>query len=296
MEEIKEVLLVVNPISGDIDKEEIIEEIEIAVKKGKAVLKMFKTTGKDDLIHLRNLLKNYKPDRIIAAGGDGTIKLVADAVKNDDIPIAIIPAGSANGLAFNLQIPVVLKDQLDLALGPACRYIDVLEINGEICLHMGDLGINAELIKNYESSSIRGKFGYLLQTIPTIIKSKYPFDFIIETDTKTISRKGILLAFTNFNKYGTGVNINPKGKPDDGIFEIIVFKNFDVLKIISTLRKEENLDPDFAEIIPAKKAVIKCKQPVSFQIDGEYLGETEEIFIKIHPKKLRVFCNIGQIT
>lgn len=294
MEEIKEVLLVVNPISGDIDKEEIIEEIELAVEGAKATLKIFRTTGKEDLKHLRNLLLNYKPDRIVVAGGDGTIKLAADAVKDDDIPIAIIPAGSANGLAFNLQIPVVLKDQLDLALGAACREIDVLEVNGEICLHMGDLGINAELIKNYESSSIRGKFGYLLQTIPTIIRSKYPFDFNIETDSRTLSQKGILLAFTNFNKYGTGVNINPKGKPDDGIFEMIVFKNFDVLKIISNLRKDDNLDPDFAEIIPAKNAIIRCKKPVSLQVDGEYLGETEEVSIKIHPKKLRVFCKNGQ--
>lgn len=294
MEEIKEVLLVVNPISGDIDKEEIIEEIELAVKGAKATLKIFKTTGKEDLKHLRNLLLNYKPDRIVVAGGDGTIKLAADAVKNDDIPIAIIPAGSANGLAFNLQIPVVLKDQLDLALGAACREIDVLEVNGEICLHMGDLGINAELIKNYESSSIRGKFGYLLQTIPTIIRSKYPFDFNIETDSRTLSQKGILLAFTNFNKYGTGVNINPKGKPDDGIFEMIIFKNFDVLKIISNLRKDANLDPDFAKIVPAKSAIIRCKKPVSLQVDGEYLGETEEVSIKILSKKLRVFCKNGQ--
>lgn len=293
MEEIKEVLLVVNPISGDIDKEEIIQEIETAVKKINANLQIFKTTGKEDFTHLSNLLLNYQPNRIIAAGGDGTIKLVAETVKNKDIPIAIIPAGSANGLAFNLQIPLILKDQLAIALGPACRDIDVLEINGEICLHMGDLGINAELIKNYESSSIRGKFGYLLQTIPTIIKSKYPFDFDIETDSQNLSRKGILLAFTNFNKYGTGVNINPKGKPDDGIFEIIIFKNFDVLKIISTLRKEENLDPEFAEIIPARKAVIKSKKPVSFQIDGEYLGEKKEISINMFPKKLRLFCKNG---
>ena len=285
----KEILLVVNPISGNIDKDDIIPEIEAAVIKSGATLKIYKTTGIDDLNLIKGLLLNYHPERVIAAGGDGTIKLATEAIRDHNIPLGIIPAGSANGLALNLKLPTTLQAQLEVALGNNAQSLDVLDINGEVCLHLADLGINAELIQNYEASSVRGKFGYLLQSIPTLIKSKYPFDFEIETENRSLRKQGILLAFANFNKYGTGANINPKGKPDDGIFEIVVFKNFDIIEILKTLRNEEDLDPDFAEIIPAKKARIYCKNPVAFQVDGEYLGELQEINVKIIPQKLRVF-------
>lgn len=290
MEEIKQVLLVVNPISGDIDKKEVIPDIEKAVKKSGADLKTYRTCGDRDLIHLKHLLKNYHPDRVIAMGGDGTIKLVAEAVIDRDIPVGIIPLGSANGLAVNLKIPMPLSSQLEIALGPVCRAIDLLEVDGELCLHMGDLGLNAELIQNYESSRFRGKFGYLLQSIPTLMRSKYPFTFGITTNGKEISREGVMLAFANFNKYGTGATINPQGRPDDGIFELVLFKNLDFIEILKTLRNEVRLDPEVVELIPAQKARITCKTPVAFQVDGEYLGEKKTLEVTVSPRKLRIFC------
>ncbi len=288
MEEFNKVLIVVNPIAGDIDKDELLPKIEKAIHDNNAEAFIFKTTGKNDSEKLQSKIKETQPDRIISVGGDGTIKLAAQAIINLDIPLGIIPAGSANGLALNLKLPTNLKDQLAVALGSQSRSLDVLQIDDEICLHLADLGINAELIRNYESSKIRGKFGYLLQSVPTLIRSKYPFTFEIYTAEKEIQHRGILLAFANFNKYGTGANINPQGKPDDGVFEIVIFKNFDLFEIMNTLRNEQQLNPEFAEIISTREAKITCTKPVAFQIDGEYLGEREEISVKIKAKKLRI--------
>ncbi|MGA9326593.1 MAG: YegS/Rv2252/BmrU family lipid kinase [Salegentibacter sp.] len=288
MQEIKSILLVVNPISGNINKSELIEEIKLASRKFGAKLDIYKTDGESDIINLRALLKADEPDRVIVAGGDGTIKIVAEALQHHEIPLGIIPAGSANALAVNLHIPHLLNDQLKVALGGCSREVDLLSINGELCLHMSDLGLNAELIKNYESSPIRGKMGYLLQTIPTLMRSKYPFEFTIETENKSYTRKGILLAFANAKKYGTGANVNPRGKIDDGIFEVLIFKNFDIFEIIKTLRNEAELDPDFMETIPAKEVSVTCTDPVPFQIDGEYIGEKKNIDARISDKKLKI--------
>ena len=93
------------------------------------------------------------------AGGDGTIQLVAEVLKEHHLPIGIIPAGSANGFAVNLKLPPNRIDQLDIALSNNLLEIDTLLVNDKICLHIADLGINAELIKNYENSKIRGKMG-----------------------------------------------------------------------------------------------------------------------------------------
>lgn len=289
MEKNKPILFIVNPIAGNLNKEQLIIEVKKNIAKAGSECEIYKTCGKEDNAKISSLISEISPSRVIVAGGDGTIKLTAEILADFDLPLGIIPAGSANGLGFNLGLTILpLSRQIEIALGNNFKKIDMLDINGEYCLHMSDFGVNAELIKNYHYSSIRGKFGYLLHSIPTLIQSKYPFEFEITTENASFKKKGILLAFANFGKYGTGANINPHGKPDDGIFEIIVFKEFDILEIFKTLRNEEHLDPEFAEIIQATHAKVRCNIPVAFQIDGEYIGEKEEIEVKIIPKKLKI--------
>ncbi|MGM1056715.1 MAG: diacylglycerol/lipid kinase family protein [Bacteroidota bacterium] len=288
MSGIKKVLLVVNPISGALDKFELIKKIELEVKGIDADLKIFQTTGEDDLLNLEKRIQELKPCRIIIAGGDGTIKLTAEALKERDIAVGIIPAGSANGLATNLHLPVNIEKQIKIALSDTFKKIDIILIDDEYCLHMADFGINAELIGKYSESNIRGKLGYILNSIPTLLESEYPFEFEIEVNNQTFKKEGILLAIANANSYGTGANVNPKGKIDDGYFEILIFKHFDIFKILKTLRNEVDYDPEFMETISTKEAIISCTSPVAFQIDGEYLGRKESIRAKMLSTKLSV--------
>ncbi|MDT0676255.1 diacylglycerol/lipid kinase family protein [Autumnicola musiva] len=288
MGDIKEILLVVNPISGDINKKNMVDELKIIIESKGAELFIYHTKGKNDLENIRKITEERQPSRIITAGGDGTIKLVAEATKSFNIPMGIIPGGSANALALNLKIPDTLEEQIDVALGTNFIDIDLICLNNEIGLHMSDLGINAELIKNYEESTFRGKFGYLLQTVPTLIKGKYPYSFTIETENEKITEKGILLAFANAQKYGTGANVNPNGKIDDGIMEILIFKDFDFREILNTLRNETNLSKDFVKVIPVKEAKVTCEEPVPFQIDGEYLGEVTRVNVNILSEKAKI--------
>ncbi|MFD1095674.1 diacylglycerol/lipid kinase family protein [Salegentibacter chungangensis] len=288
MEKIKGFLLIVNPISGGMNKKHLINEIEEELDDEKHPLEIYYTQGVNDKENIQNLIEDINPGRVLVAGGDGTIKIAAEAVGDRDIPLGIIPAGSANGLAVNLGLPKNIREQIHTALGEHFMETDILDINGESCLHMSDLGINAELIQNYEHSPIRGKVGYMLQSIPTLIKSKYPFEFKIETQEGVIKREGILLAFANASKYGTGSMVNPEGKMNDGIFEVLVFKHFDFFQILNTLRDDAKLDSDFIEIIPTKWAKVSCETPVAFQIDGEYMGESKNIDVKILPKKIKI--------
>ncbi|SDR87790.1 YegS/Rv2252/BmrU family lipid kinase [Gramella sp. MAR_2010_147] len=284
----KEVLLVVNPISGQTDKKKIIDDVKQKIEKENLNLHLFSTTGEDDQKKIKSEIEKNHIDRVIVAGGDGTINLVAEVMKGSGITMGIIAAGSANGMAENLNLPEIFEEQLEIALGPNYLNIDILCLNDIICLHISDLGINAELIKNYEGSNIRGKFGYLIQSIPTLMQSEYPFLFNIQTEQTTKEAEAVLLGFANANKYGTGANVNPQGKPNDGIFEILIFKKLNLIEILKTLKNETELDPDFVEIIPAREAIITCKKPVSFQIDGEYIGEETKIEIKMLPEKLRI--------
>lgn len=284
----KNYILVVNPISGDVDKTEIIETAKNFATKENINLAIFETTGKNDEAKIQKLLEENKAERIIVAGGDGTIKMVAEAVENHDVILGILPAGSANGLSVDLNLPDNLEENLEIAFHSNYMEMDMIAINGKKSLHLSDIGINAELIKNYENSNIRGKLGYALQAINTLTGLKDPFHAVIETSNGRIETEARMVVVANSQKYGTGVTINPHGVMNDGKFEIVILKNLDLIvfsKILSGNMPIENGD---VEIISTDQATITTDSPVSFQIDGEYCDEVSKLEVKILPNQMKV--------
>jgi len=288
MKQPSNILFVVNPISGDTDKEEIIQKVEQQASRRHLKLRTFHTSGEQDSNKIAELLNTFKAHRVLVAGGDGTIKMLAETLRDKNIPLGILPTGSANGLAYNLGISEVADEAIETALGDRLRKIDVICVNNDLCLHMSDLGLNAELIKNYESGQVRGKIGYALQSIPTLFKSDMPFNFEITTDEGTLHREGILLALANAEHYGTGARVNPDGKMDDGKFEVLIFKKFNIVDIAQTLQPKAKLDNDFMESVATTRVKVRCRQSVPFQIDGEYYGEVNQLEAFILPNHLQI--------
>lgn len=251
---------------------------------------VYKTTGKGDKKAIAELITKKTLDRILVAGGDGTVKLVAEAMPENEISIGILPAGSANGLARDLNLPTAPEDFIAIALGNTIKEIDTIDINGQLGLHISDFGLNAELIREYNQSNFRGIFGYALNSIPTLFQNKGPYPFQIRTENETFERNAIMVAIANSKQFGTGAYVNRTGKIDDGIFEVLVFKKFDVLEILKTLNLEVELSAEFVEVIPTKSVKISCPSPVAFQIDGEYCDMLTEVKAHIHPKKLKIAC------
>lgn len=287
MDKLKHILLVVNPISGDSDKGFMVQKIESLLDKV-IVLEKYTTCGKNDKQEIHQIIEKQQPDRILVIGGDGTIKLVAEAMGDEKITIGVIPAGSANGLANDLDLPMDLEKTITIALGENSKQLDCICINNQLGLHISDFGLNAELIKNYEESNFRGKFGYAINSISALYNSDMPYTFSIEADDKTVERQAIMVAIANSRKFGTGALVNPHGEIDDGKFEILIFKKFDILEILKTLRGEVEISPDFVETIQTTKATIRTAIPIDFQIDGEYCDALKEVKAEIVPKKIRI--------
>lgn len=282
------VLLVINPISGGRDKTSTIDDITKILTEKKSESKIYRTSGVHDKEDLTELIGEYRPTRIFVIGGDGTIKLLAEILKDDQIPLAIFPAGSANGLAENLDLPSGIPELTEIGLGAHFVELDTISVNNELCLHISDVGLNAALIKNYHEGNIRGKLGYVLQSIPTLIQSDFPFHFKIKKEGRTLHRNAVLLAIANARRYGTGSTINPKGKYDDGLFEILIFKEFNIPEILKTFRENVELSKDFVEIFSTSEVNIECTRNIPFQVDGEYRGEVRKVDAYISPIKIKI--------
>lgn len=284
----KKYILVVNPISGDVDKSEILVKALAFGEQFKIETIVYETSGKSDEKHLKKLFDQHKPQRVLVAGGDGTIKMAGEALAKEDVVFGILPAGSANGLAVDLGLPSTIEECLEVAFHNHFMAMDIICINGKKSIHLSDLGLNAELIKNYESGSIRGKLGYALQAITTLTDLDAPFAAQVQANGQTTQCVARMIVIANSQKYGTGVTINPEGKMDDGKFEIVILKNLDLLVFGKIITGNMPLNSDDVEIITTDKATITAEIPVSFQIDGEYIGQETQLDVYILPSQMKV--------
>ena len=284
----KNIIIVVNPVSGAVKKKEIVDSTLLFAKNENLESILYETSGTKDVENIKNLYNIHKPERIIIIGGDGTIRMVAEAIAKEDVILGIIPAGSANGFALDLDLQLTFEKNMEVAFLHQFMEVDIITINGKISIHLSDLGLNAELIKNYEQGEIHGKWGYALNTITTLFDSGNPFTAKIKANNETFGYVARMIVIANAKKYGTGVVINPNGVMNDGKFELVILKNFDLILFGQIISGNMPSDPDDVEIISTDKATIELDAPVSFQIDGEYCGTETKLDIKILHKQLKV--------
>jgi len=233
-------------------------------------------------------IDSVKPDRVVAVGGDGTVKMVAELVQGRALPLGIIPAGSANGMARELEIPLVVTEALDVAINGIAQPIDLIRINDkEICIHLSDMGLNAMLVKYFEKSKKRGMWGYG-KAIFRVLWEKQKMYATIHTDDGTYRRKAYMIVLANARKYGTGANINPDGDVTDGYFEVVVVRKLNVIEILKSILTDKSFHPNRIEVFKTKRVAISTLKRAYFQVDGEYRGKTTHLSAEILPGQLIV--------
>jgi diacylglycerol kinase (ATP) len=236
---------------------------------------------------VKEKIYEYQPDKVIAVGGDGTLKLVAESVRNMHIPVGILPAGSANGMAKELTIPIEPRKALDVILNGQLKKIDLIRINNELCIHLSDIGFNAFVVKTFETFNKRGMWGYIKAAWKVLWRNPR-MQVTIAADNKYIQRNAAMIVVANATKYGTGALINPEGELDDGLFEVIVIKKMALSEIFKMMISKKPYDPEKIEMYKTSGVQVQSKHKVHFQIDGEYLGKIHTIRAEVLPGALEV--------
>ena len=248
------------------------------------------TMSGNDEESIRIAVKQYKPDIVVAVGGDGTVNLLAGILANTNTALSIIPYGSANGMAKELNIGTRIDSALEMLSTGKPKAIDLLQINGKICVHLADIGLNARVVKRFGNDKKRGIVTYAKHLFSEMFLLKN-YHFNIVYDGISIRRKGVSITFANASKYGTGAVINPDGILNDGKFELVIVKPFPRIKLLSIAWKmflNRLHTSDYVEILSCKKARVSSRRRTTLQIDGEVIGKVNEINLEILPKALIV--------
>lgn len=242
-------------------------------------------------------------DLVVVAGGDGTVRVVADGLANSGIPLGIVPEGTANLLALNLALPTVEQEALEVAVGGAERTIDLvkLTIDGERVERfavMAGAGLDA-MIMDETDPDLKDKIGsaaYFLAAGKAL--GRLPIKAKIKRDGhRSHRRSSMLILVGNVGLIAPGVMLIPPAKPDDGMFELVVASPRrwrDWFRVVARLitRRAQKEDP--IEIRAARSATIQLKDRENFQLDGDVEGDFLTMEAEIVPQAVIVRVPAGE--
>lgn len=252
---------------------------------------IYTTTGDDDIGKLTRLMQELNPTMIAAAGGDGTCNMVARVVMNTPVKMGIIPAGSANGMARELNIPLDFPAAIDLLVKGVVRTIDVVKVNDNFySIHLADVGLNAKIIRRFEQEKVRGLWGYARQLWRELFYLKH-YHFELEIDGSKFHRTAISITFANSARFGTGAVINPEADLSDGKFEVCIIRPFPVYYLLTLaikfFRGTIN-NSKYVHIVSCREAIVRTRKKITLQVDGEIIGYVKEVKAQLIPSAVAV--------
>jgi diacylglycerol kinase (ATP) len=280
-------LLVFNPNAGpeDMSVSDLTSRVSQVIPT--MDLEVFETTGEGDETSLKQLLAEADYKLILIAGGDGTVKLAA-ACAWEHSPMAILPMGSANGLARCLGINT-MEDALQALEKMEIVGMDGIRIEDHLCLHLADFGFNANLIHRFEEGDSRGMIAYIKSSLTEIFTTEIS-RFELEADGETTEIEAHMLVIANGDRYGTGAVINPDSALSDGWFEVIavqVLDADDLIRLSTGLISGEKIEGKSLRTWSLQSCKIRNLSGAKFQIDGELMGTPSDIDVRIEPAVFR---------
>ncbi len=280
------ILFVVNPGSGS-NKTDWPTIITEHFKKGPHIIELYNLPQDCNRETISKKIQSEQPHMVVAVGGDGTVKLVAECIVKTETLLGILPAGSANGLAKELGISSRPEEALDVLVSKAVKKIHVTMVNGHMCIHLSDVGFNAFVVKEFNSQKGRGMWGYLKASVKVLFKNPH-LKAEMNINNTIIRREAAMIVIANATKYGSGALINPSGKLDDTVFEVVAIKKVSFGEIFKMVVSHAKHDKTKTETFQTNHLKMKLDKKRFFQVDGEFLGRVDTVEAVLIPDAISI--------
>lgn len=231
-------------------------------------------------------------DLIFVWGGDGMVQRSVDALADTDIPIAILPAGTANLLATNLGIPKDLAKAVDIGLHGIRRRLDVGVLNGERFAVMAGAGFDARIMGGVDQKS-KQRFGRLayIQSGVQAMKARRCQMTIKVNGEPWFDGKASCVLFGNVGTLVGGLKIFPEAKPDDGVMEIGVVTArgwLDWLKVLARVVTRNTKSSTMLTTTHGRKISVRLGRAMPYELDGGERKKTKKLKVRVVAKAVSV--------
>ena len=231
-------------------------------------------------------------DLIVAAGGDGTIRAVCETAARSGTAIGILPHGTGNLLARNLEIPVNVRDAMDVVFGGQDRAIDLATFSpdsGEDTsfLVMAGLGMDA-MIMTGVNDDLKKRIGYLAYFVSGVKALTFPRVKVSITvdDDEPVRFRARTVVVGNVGFLQGGIPLLPDAEIDDGLLDVVIVapKRFlGWLSIVVRVVTRGKRNNERLTRLRGKRIQVVAEKPVPMQLDGDPAGEGQSITAEVNP-------------
>lgn len=288
---------IINPISGSGKHNLSASYILNQFPKEKYKIEVDYTNQKKHAIELTKTAITQNPDYIIACGGDGTINEVASSLVGTSIKLGIIPVGSGNGLASNLNIPRDFNKAIAIIKKGYSTTMDVGQLNHKYFFSNMGIGIDALIIKKYELAVKRTLPAYIMAALSSSLEFKSQRT-IVHFNNQTLEIDPLMLFISNSNEMGYNMSLTPKASLHDGFLNMIIIPKLSLLeKILLGYNVLKNSIEKFKKAEHCLVKDIHIEMPskifIDAQIDGEQFNlKTNQLKVSILPGALQVLVDL----
>ena len=216
-------------------------------------------------------------EHLLIAGGDGTLDIIVNEMKrlNIDLPVGILPVGTANDFAHSLGLEFDIKKAVEKIVNSNPKKFDIGKINDKYFINVASAGMFTDVSQkiNTDFKNYMGKVAYYLTGIEEALHLRA---FNIKVKSEELEYKGKMYLMMVFNgKTAGNINLSYKSELDDGYLDVIIFKDMPIPKsipiFINVLRGEhlENVNDEDILYFKTKEIYIECLDELITDIDGE---------------------------
>jgi YegS/Rv2252/BmrU family lipid kinase len=287
---------IVNPVAGaGMDPHAATRRVAmlrdaLAVRQLSATIDLTDASG-----HARDLARAAvaaRADLVIVWGGDGTVNEVGSELAGSSTALGLIPAGSGNGLAGGLGLPRDPHAALATALGERTLAVDVGMFDDRPFFNIAGIGFDAHIARlfNQRPRGRRGRLPYVVIGVREGVRYQAR-EYSVTLDGRTHRSKALLIAFANGQEYGSGMQIAPGARPDDGLLEACVVEDRSVLARFRDARHlalgSVHRAPRMV-MQPIRTAVVETAGEIEVHLDGEPGVARDRVTVTVRPGALMV--------
>jgi len=269
----------------------VIREIETALRELGMKPEIVISKSPRHATQLARKCAKEKYDLVIAAGGDGAVNSVVNGLAGSNTMLGIIPLGTANVTAIELNIPSDIYGACQCIVEGTPWRIDLGKINGHYFSCVAGIGFDAYVLRKAERQYKKrfGGLGYVLAAAVSVFEYGYrSIRYTVEGDSRT--KKAYLLMIANGRHYGGDMILTPRAEMDDGRLDVVAFtsRRFrSILPYLWNLYKGRLPLYSETESFQTTRLEIFRHGHHLYQIDGEIGGEVPAV-LEVVPRALTV--------
>jgi len=280
---------IINPLAGQGKYKRIVRTIHRTLSGLQYEIKVLQHRGEATSI-AKKAADNHNV--VVAVGGDGTVNGVLNGIIGTKAILGIIPAGTGNGFARALGLPMRPEKACQVLVEGRVEKIDVGRANGRYFLGTAGVGFDAMIAEaaGERLGPLRGMWLYFFAGALMFYRFT-PQLMNVNIDSRIIKVSPLLVAIANTRGYGGRALIAPNARPDDGLLDVCVIRNMRAAQLLRHLPKlftGEHIRLSEVTMYRGRDITIHVPEPVPLHVDGEAIGSYSKVEFTLLPKALRV--------